>query len=351
MLRKFLTCSAIIAVSTLSVKAQDSTATEPPKLTVTGSVDAYYRYNFANAKDSGYTNNYTSFTNSSNSFELGMASVKFAYATGKVGVVADLGFGRRAEEFSYNDANTLAAIKQAYITYAASDKITFTMGKFGTHVGYELLDPQLNRNYSMSYMFSYGPFFHTGLKADITLSDKFGFMVGVANPTDLVSASFQKKYFLAQVHATGEKVSAFLNYVGGKDMSDVSSHQFDLTMTAKLAEKFSLGYNGTVKTAKFSGDNASWWGSAVYVNVDPTPKFGVTLRAEYYDDKKGLAGFGTSFIAPTLTLNFKPTDNLMIMPEFRLDSANDSYFFKNSDTDSPSAKSTGAFLLAAVLSF
>ena len=49
-------------------------------------------------------------------------------AIGKVEGVVDLGFGRRAEEFSYNDGDldqnkngfiSLAAIKQAYISYAA----------------------------------------------------------------------------------------------------------------------------------------------------------------------------------------------------------------------------------------
>jgi hypothetical protein len=47
-----------------------------------------------------HTNNYTSFTNSQNSFELGMASIKADYSIGKVDGVIDLGFGRRAEEFS-----------------------------------------------------------------------------------------------------------------------------------------------------------------------------------------------------------------------------------------------------------
>jgi hypothetical protein len=95
--------------------AQDSTRNG--KLVITGSVDAYYRYNFHNAKDSMYTNNLVSFSNSQNSFELGMASLKADYTKGKVEAVADLGFGKRAEEFSYNDRGTLTAVKQAYILF------------------------------------------------------------------------------------------------------------------------------------------------------------------------------------------------------------------------------------------
>ncbi|HEX5023883.1 MAG TPA: outer membrane beta-barrel protein, partial [Agriterribacter sp.] len=229
------------------VNAQDSTS--KGTLTIGGSVDAYYRYNFHNAKDSGRLNNYTSFTNSQNSFELGMASIKADYAIGKVDAVIDLGFGSRAQEFSYNDGGAMAAIKQAYLSFAPSEKVKFTMGKWATHVGYEVLDAYLNRNYSMDYMFSYGPFFHTGLKMDVTASDNFAFMVGVSNPNDMTTASFSNKFFLGQVHftSTSGKVNAYVNYVGGKDASESTSNQVDAVVTGTISPKFSLGYNGSVK--------------------------------------------------------------------------------------------------------
>src|SRR5258705_10183289 len=189
MLRK-ISLAAIAVLAFNAINAQDSTKT----LAFSGSLDGYYRYNFA-----GKTNNYTSFTNSQSSFELGMATLR-ADATamsGKVGATVDLGFGRRAEEFSYNDGEvnagkngfiTLAAVKQAYVTYAPSAKIKFTAGKFATHVGYELVDAPLNRNYSMSYMFTNGPFSHTGFKTDIT-AGPVAFMVGITNFTDQATAT------------------------------------------------------------------------------------------------------------------------------------------------------------------
>ncbi len=360
---KKVVLTAIVLSTALMSFSQDSVKAEKPKPMITGSVDAYYRFNFHNAKDEGSYNNFTSFTNSQNSFELGMASVKLDHSFGKAGVVIDLGFGRRAEEFSYNDVVTsldpnldeissptlLAAIKQAYVTYSPSDKVKFTFGKFGTHVGYELLDPQLNRNYSMSYMFSYGPFFHTGLKMDIAASDNIGFMVGIANPTDYSTMSFGKKFALAQFHAASSsgKVSGYLNYVGGKD-AGVTSNQFDAVITGKVSDMFSIGYNGTVKTVKMGGSTDSWWGSALYLNVDPSSMFGLTLRGEYLDDKDGAAGFGTSLIEATLSANVK-IGGLTIIPEFRLDSAKDDFIFVKNNGNG--TKSTGTFLLAAVYSF
>jgi len=311
MLRK-ISALAIFTVALVSyVDAQDSTKKSP--LNITGSVDGYYRYNFQNVKssnNSGFTNNYTSFTNSQNSFELGMASVRADYTTGKVTGVVDLGFGKRAEEFSYNEKKSGlgTAIKQAYISVAASDKLKFTMGKWATHIGYELVDAYLNRNYSMSYMFSYGPFFHTGLKAEYTAGN-FGFMVGVANPTDFVAASFTNKMILGQISATGAggKLKVYLNYQGGKDTGSNTINQVDLVVTGTLSDKFSVGYNGTVQAVKLNGKSSgdSWWGSAVYLNVDPSKVFGMTLRGEYFDDKKGVstAGISSSVFAATLSGN------------------------------------------------
>jgi hypothetical protein len=351
MLRKI--CSAIIIVSTSfsSVFSQDST--KKGNLSISGSLDAYYRYDFNNAKDFGHTNNYTSFTNSQNSFELGMASVKADYAIGKVDGVIDLGFGRRAREFSYNDTSIMAAVKQAYLSYAPSSKVKFTMGKWSTHVGYELLDAYLNRNYSMDYMFSYGPFFHTGLKMDVTISNSFAFMVGVVNPTDMTSASFAKKFIIAQVHGATKngKIGGYLNYVGGKDYANTSINQLDLVLTGVVCSKFNIGYNGTVKMVKpDGGSSASWWGSALYLNYDPTSMFGLTARGEYFGDKKGVAGFGTSIFDVTLSGNIK-IDNLTIIPEFRVDAAKDPLFFKNADALGPSSKSAGQFILAATYHF
>jgi len=344
--------------------AQDST--QKGSLSITGSVDAYYRYNFQNAKDSSRTNNYTSFTNSQNSFELGMASIKADYSIGKVDGVIDFGFGRRAEESSYNDGElhqgkngfiSLANIKQAYISLAPSGKVKFTMGKWFTHVGYEVPDAYLNRNYSMDYMFSYSPFFHTGVKMDVIANSNFGFMAGVANATDFSTASFAKKNFIAQIHGatTNSKLNAYLNYVGGKDMSDAMINQLDLVVTGNVSGKFSLGYNGSVKSVNLDkGSNNAWWGSALYLNFDPCSGFGLTARGEYFSDEHGIAntgGMGGNKIFDfTLSGNIH-IDNLTIIPEFRLDTAEEPIFFKNADTDFPTAKSTGTFVLGATYHF
>ena len=121
----------------------------------------------------------TSFTEEVKSFSLGMANLTFSKDDSKVGFMIDLGFGPRAEVANGFPGTTLAAIKQLYITYSPANWVTFTMGNYGTHVGYELIDSPDNINYSTSYMFSNGPFYHTGLKADFAISETVGAMIGV----------------------------------------------------------------------------------------------------------------------------------------------------------------------------
>lgn len=369
MLRKFFFAIATITIG-LSTNAQVASVTsiadtttgsagkeeQKPSLTITGSADVYYKYDFAKTK----ANNLTSFTNSHNSFALGMASVKFEHKSDKLDAVLDLGFGTRASEFTYNDNGVMQAVKQLYISYSPADWIKFTAGTWATHVGYELLDPQLNRNYSMSYMFTNGPFSHTGLKADIT-KGKSGFMVGVSNATDYripPDGQINKKFFIAQYSlAASDNVKLYFNYVGGKAPDTSVVNQFDMVATAKFSDKFNIGFNATVNNTKAwdgakNADGQSWWGSALYLNVDPKNWFGLTLRGEYFNDDKQLKMFaaapaGGSIFATTLSANFK-AGGFIFIPEFRVDNASEAIFV---DKNGAGKKSAGNFLLAAVYSF
>lgn len=363
MRKHFLFLSAFFAFI-FGAHAQDTTAKAPDAgvevagVKFTGSVDVYCRYNFENPK-SGFINNYTSFTNSQNSFELGMASLQAAHSFGKASAFFDLGFGRRAEEFNYPDGEinagkngflTLASVKQLNVSYAITDKFKLTMGKWATHIGYELVDAYLNRNYSMDYMFSYGPFSHTGLKADIGLGKKSALMIGIANSTDNATTTLSRKYGIAQFSTgtSNDKLKVYVNYQGSYGGS-FSTTQFDLVVNGTISSKFGIGYNGTVQSSKPSGgSSASWWGQALYFNYDPVSTFGITLRGEYFDNKKAVVSApATSIVDVTLSPNFK-VGNLTIIPELRVDAGKDAIFKKNNND---LTKTTFTGILAAAYHF
>lgn len=353
MLQKIVATAITMSVVNV-ISAQDSTVSS--QLSVTGSADVYYKYDFGKRK----SNNLTSFTNSQNSFELGMASIKFDYKTGKTEMVADLGFGKRAQEFSYNDQGIFSIIKQAYISYSPAAWIKFTAGSWATHCSYEVPDAYLNRNYSTSYVFSNGPFFHTGIKVEFT-KGKNVFMLGVANPTDykyIPDGVINKKTFIAQYsYLPNENFKAFLNFVGGQGIDTTKSNIFNLVISAKLNQNFSLGFDGNITRKKIIenfklAQAKSFWGSVVYVNYDFNKHFALTLREEYFSDNNRLKVYsmqanGGSVFASTLSANFK-VDNLLFIPEFRMDYASQNIFLnKNSNP----TKKAATILFAVIYQF
>jgi hypothetical protein len=358
MFKKMLTTLVVITPFCVNAQTEEKPAA---KTTFSGSVDTYYKFDF-----SKQNNNKTSFTNSQNSFELGMASVKIEHTHGKVSAVADLGFGTRAREFAYNDAGTiLEVVKQAYVSYQATDKLKFTAGSWATHLGYELVDPYSNKNYSMSYLFTNGPFTHTGVKADYTINKNHALMLGVANPTDfrVDATDSRKKTLLAQYTFTSDnsKFKAYLNYVNGRadvlgtTPLDVKRNQLDLVLTYAASSKTNVALNGTINNAKVRpfgsadySDNTSWAGGDLYISHEVNDKFGIAGRVEYVSDDKGrLTVADNSILSFTVSPNIK-LGALTIIPEVRFESASQQIYL---DKDGAGSKSSFNALIAAVYKF
>jgi hypothetical protein len=323
---------AMMLFCTTTMFAQDAVSVvetveeEESPLEISGFVDVYYQYNF-----NGNAAQTTSFADEHNSFELGMANIVFAKDFNKVGFVADLAFGPRANAANGTGGFTTDIIKQLFITYSPTDAITLTAGNFGTHVGYELIDAPGNFNYSTSYMFSNGPFFHTGLKADFALSDKFGAMVGIFNDTDSKSdvGLAPGKHYGAQLSYSDDKAGIYLNYLGGKEDTTVTANQIDLTATYQATDDLLIGVNATTKMYVIEDvtENSSWLGAALYLNYSISDAFSLGLRGEYFDDADGMS-YGIAdlnFMEYTLSANLTQ-GNLTFIPELRVDVASEDYF-------------------------
>ena len=164
--------SLTFAQEEASTEVATEETTEEPTFSIAGSIDTYYR-------SSEYAPG-TSFGNLSG-FALGMANVIVSYEGEKSGFVADFVFGPRGTDAVFNSTGSSNIVNQLYAYYNVSDSFTLTLGNFNTFLGYEVISPVANFNYTTSYMFSYGPFSHTGIKADIAVSDDVSIMLGVLN--------------------------------------------------------------------------------------------------------------------------------------------------------------------------
>ena len=313
---------------------QDSTA----PLSIMGNVCSYYRYSANNAPS------LTSYTKAINSVSLGMANLMVSKDNGKVGFMIDLIFGPRAEETNYNYTGTQVALKQAYVTYKPSSKLTLTAGSFLTFFSYELVESCNNLNYSMSYTFTNGPFYHTGIKAEYAISDKWSVLLGVFNRTDFKLDTTSKKYVGGQLAYIDGPFKMYLKALSGSEPDKSTVTTLDATINYQATPKFNLGFDITNKSiAPEKGSIASFLGASLYANYAVSDAFLFAFRGEYFDDSKGVAAIGDKITAFTLSGNYK-VEAFTLIPEIRFDSAADGTLFNGKKSDT-------SFLLAAVYKF
>jgi len=302
------------------------------KFTLSGSVDGYYQTNF-NSPDDANQSFGTSFADELG-FALGMANVVLAYESGKVGAVIDLAFGPRGDAAvgGYN-------INQLFTYLNVSDKTTLTLGRFNTFLGYEVISPVGNFNYSTSYLFSSGPFSHVGLKADFALSDDFSLMLAFMNVTD-VNNNFTGAYSGgAQLGFKGQ----YLNFY--YDDGEALGFEIDYTGGFDIADSFYLGINA----AYADNDGDGFYGAAIYPQFATSDAFSIGLRGEYFASMADGVSDDASVFATTLTGSYT-VSGLTIKPELRLDTWGDSgdpYVGANGEMQD----NLSSFLVAAIYSF
>ena len=321
-LSTFLTLTALVSILVLG-GMNSAQAQEEPTFSVSGTVDSYYR---SNEYAPG-----TSFANL-NGFSLGMANIVLSYEGEKSGFVADLVYGPRGADAVFNSVGSSNIVNQLYVYYNVSDSFTLTLGNFNTFLGYEVISPVGNFNYSTSYMFSNGPFSHTGLKADIALSDDVSLMLGVLNSTDYTESQpvGDDYMFGAQLGLYGQ----YINFLSG-GLSNVS--QIDFTGGVDISDSFFLGVNAT----SYEDDGGEWSGVALYPQLTLSDSFALGLRGESFDIKDS-----NTFTSFTITGSIN-SGNLTIKPEIRIDSADEKVSTWSADGDD----SLSSFVLAAIYSF
>lgn len=332
-----------------SFAQEESEKKSMPKFS--GIVDGYYKID---PSGQGATNSYTSFTGSQRSFNLGSASIKTEHSMGKVGAVMDLGFGRRIEEFvNIPGGNTQLYIKEAYLTYEVMKNLTLTGGTFGTHIGYEVLNATDNKNYSMSYAFTYGPFFNTGLKANYVM-DEFNFMLGVSLPTNsrtVAQTGSAQKHIIGQIGYTGDERSAYFGFTSGSNnpILITNENQFDIVFKQKITEKFDAGLNATyhLQTNDLVNSQKRWFSTVLYLGYDVLDNLSVNYRGERFSDTNNVAGVNTNVIANTISANYK-VGSLTIIPELRGELADRNIYVNKNNNGT---RLNSYFLLAATYAF
>jgi len=303
---------------------------EEPTLSISGTVDAYYQTYITSPDDVG-TAFGTSFADETG-FALGMANLVASYDLESTGVVADVVFGPRGDSAvgGYN-------LNQLYAYWNVTEGTTLTMGRFNTYLGYEVISPAGNFNYSTSYMFSSGPFSMVGLKGVFTLGET-SLMLAIMNPTDVNNNTTGGYALGAQFGYAGQ----FLNLYYDND--EVLGFEVDYTGGFDVDDELFIGINAAYQVS----NDAGFYGVALYPQYTVSDSFAVGLRGELFGLHDDSDDDLPSVLSTTLTGSYT-VENLTIKPEIRLDSWSELEPY--TDNDGLATDSLAAFTIAAIYSF
>ena len=338
MIKNYYTFILLLCACSSIVLAQEEETEK--KLSFSGSVDTYYQTYLTAPDDQGVTFG-TAFADQTG-FALGMGNLIATYEGDKVGAVLDLVVGPRGAAATFSSDIVDGIVNQAYVYWNVSEKTTLTLGRWNTFLGYEVIAPAANFNYSTSYLFSNGPFSHLGLKADFALSEDLSLMLAVTNPWDTNDTSLTGEYALGgQLGYKGQ----YLNLYYDSGNNGGLGFEIDYTGGFDLTDSFFLGIN-----AAFNDNNGSgFYGAALYPQLSTSDDFSIGLRGEFF----GLISDVEDFEDPTvlgLTLTGSYTiENFIIKPEVRLDSWSNALPYI--DNDGAPADNLAAFTLAAIYTF
>lgn len=348
-LRLVLTLATLTIAS--AADAQEPTGTP---LQISGSVDTYFKYDFAKRP-----NIKTYFASDQNSLSIGMIDLALEKTTGKASFVGDIAFGPRGQEQSIPNGSFAPTLKgdtsassfniqNLYVNYAFSDKFSMTAGYMATFIGYELISPAANFNYSTSYLFSAGPFQNAGIKGTYAFTDKISLMLGLYNDWNTYQDFNGISHVGGQLMVIPTKgLTVYLNGLSGysKGAGGVGTI-FDLTAAYQITDKFKLGINAADYSV--SNDNGGYSGAALYPQYAFNSILSLGVRGEYFN-AKGVGGAADNeILSGTLSANVK-VGGLTFIPEIRFDNDESQAFFK-SDGITPT-KSASQFSLAAIYAF
>ncbi|MDA8572324.1 porin [Flavobacteriaceae bacterium] len=341
-MKKILT---LIALSVLTLSfGQD----EESKFKFNGSVDAYWRSNINAPNDEVNEGTLpyappSSFVNMPG-FSLGMANLVASYEDDKVGFVADLAYGPRADQaINPNGATNNAAINQMYMFWKVTENTTATMGRFNTFLGIERISPVENFNYSMSHAFTFGPRNHNGLMLDFKLKNNWTMKLAVMNPMEVTDFNNTGHYSVGGQIINGNfkfgyvrsQRSSFIDIVTGFDISD----KIQMGLNAQFAN-----YENGILEGRIGDEYTSL---SIYPQYTASESMSWGVRLEYIAFGPVADSDVLSVVTPTLTANYQ-VGGLTIKPEFRLDSSSQDIFINN---DGNGSGTLSSFVLGAVYSF
>ena len=340
-----LLTGVLCALQVTSGQSKDSSQA----ISVSGFVDAYYSKNIADPVSR--TNKLRNFDIPENQINLNLAEIVLQKKAQPVGFRMDVDFGTANDvvqgipPYGTTPYSTLANIQQAFLTgvIRLGNGLTADVGKFVTHMGYEVIESKDNWNYSRSLLFAWAvPYYHTGLRLTYPFADNFTVAVHVVNGwNSVIDDNAEKSLGLMVSYSPTGSTGFILNVMDGFEQPsgvDVGKKKvFDFIVTQNVSDAFALTLNADYGDETLISGLYTWKGAALYGHYAFNPQSAFALRAEVFDDPQGYAtGLGIPRLSVkevTATYEYKFVDALLVRGEARYDFSNAPIFDKRADVN------------------
>ncbi len=343
------TLFALITIWAVSANAQTESTKNP--LSISGYLETYYSFDFANPSDH-HRPGFVYSHNKHNEVNLNLGFIKAAYATDKVRANLALMTGTYANANLAAEPGVLRNIFEANAGVKISQKqnLWVDAGIFASHIGFESAIGKDCWNLTRSILADNSPYFESGVKLSYTSKNEKWFISGLllngwqriqrpnGNSTPAVGHQLTYK--------PSSKITLNSSSFVGSDTPDSTRqmryfHNFygQLQLTEKLG--MILGFDlGAQQKTKNSSDYNTWYSPVFILKYAASEKVSIAARGEYYSDANGaiintgtLNGFQT--IGYSLNIDYQIMNNAVWRIEGRGFTSKDKIFTLN---DKPSTQ-------------
>jgi hypothetical protein len=317
------------------------------EITFGTTLESYYQFNFNEPADR--LNLLRAYDGSANSFSVGQAAVIVEVAPNvdagrRFGMRLDLQFGQASEAASGNPLNeprpdAFRNVWQAYGTYIfpVGRGLQVDFGKFAANLGFETNYAKDNQAFSRAFLFNFLPYYHTGVRTTLPLSDKASVSYMLTN--GIGQAEEFNNFKSQQVSVTVKPIPAVSitgNFYSGQELADGGEPDGPdgryqildayVSYAATSALTLGLDVNRASNEVDPLFDDLEATGVGAYARYQLTPAGAVGLRFEHVDDEGLFSGVDQTLKEFTLTGEYKFADGFVVRGEFRRDWSNEDFF-------------------------
>jgi Putative beta-barrel porin-2, OmpL-like. bbp2 len=315
------------------------------KLGVT--LEGFYQYNWNRPYDR--INLLRAYDTRSNVFGIQQTAIVIESAPAvdqgrRFGARVDLQFGQATETVQGSAVNeprpdVYRHVWQAYGTYVfpVGRGLQMDFGKFASSLGYETNYAKDNNHFSRAYLFNFLPFYHSGLRATLPVSDEITLMYMLTNGIQQTEDfnNFKSNHVAAIVRPTSS-VTWTVNYYAGQEQPDGGEPGgpdgyftvFDTYVAWTVTPALSVGLDVNYVTNEVNRDDdaLALQGTGVYARYQVSSPAALSMRYERLDDEGLFGGIDQVLHEVTATAEYKLADGFLVRGEFRRDWSNERFF-------------------------